>query len=554
MRRNWQLNETQWLILLTVAAMILWTIDLGGVPLRDWDEATHALVGRELYRTGDWLHLTFFGHPYFYKPPLSYWILASSYHLFGTVNEFTSRFPLALMTGLGVPLLYQLGKELFPQKPSPNPPALFSALVYLTLFPVVRHGRLTMLDGLVNTCFILLLLCLLRERRQRVWAVGIGLCLAAIMLTKGVLVLALWAIAGVFVLVNRQWKLFTNPYAWLGLVVGIALTGAWYGAQLQHYGQTFFEVHFQAQGFNRLSKAVEGNSGAPWYYLLELLKYAFPWLLFLPAGLLLAVKQRHTDWGRLVLIGTILFLGTITLMGTKLPWYILPYYPFFALTVGGYLGKLWEGKGRYSRFIAAFLGVMGVASGAAIVYFWYADRQWPLLLMGGVLGVTFGLASWQFWCKSRGFLPILVVGLYLGYGLLFLSSTWVWEVNEQFPVTEVGRLVREETPEDTVVYTSFAYNRPSLDFYSDRWVRPANQDQLQEYWESQHYLLLDQGTVDALNIPQSAILGKADGFILVYQSRDLEKGTGNRESGIGNRESGIGNRESGKGLEYFWLT
>ncbi|NEO25800.1 MAG: glycosyltransferase family 39 protein [Kamptonema sp. SIO4C4] len=520
--QNWQLNETQGLILLTVAAIVLWTIDLGGVPLRDWDEGSHAIAARELYRTGNWLHLTFFGDPYFYKPPLSYWIIASSYHLFGTVNEFTSRLPLAVITALGVPLLYLVGKELFPQKPSPNLPAFFSASVYLTLLPVVRHGRLTMLDGLVNTCFILLLLCLLRERRQRVWAIGIGLCLAAIMLTKGILVLALWAIAGVFVLVNRQWRLFTNPYAWLGLGLGIALTGAWYGAQLQHYGQTFFEVHFQAQGFNRLSEAVEGNSGAPWYYLLELLKYAFPWVLFLPAGLRLAVKQRQTDWGSLVLIGTILFLGTITLMGTKLPWYILPYYPFFALTVGAYLAQLWEGNAKYSRFIAAFFGVMGVASGASIVYFWYADRQWPLLFMGAVLAITFGLASWHLWHKERFFLPNLFIGLYLGYSLLFLSSAWVWELNEQFPVTEVGQLVRQNTPENTVVYTSFAYNRPSLDFYSDRSVRPANPDQLQHHWDQQHYLLLDQATLDTLNIPQTAILGKAQEFSLVHPSFEAD--------------------------------
>ena len=126
------------------------------------------------------------------------------------------------------------------------------------------------------------------------------------------------------------------------MFLGNALPIAWYVAQWQYYGSSFLQVNFQAQTFSRLVQSVEGHSGPPWYYLIELLKYGFPWLIFLPGGLYLAWKKRHTTWGCLVLIGTIVYLGTISLMRTKLPWYIMPVYPFLALAIGAKLSEVWQ--------------------------------------------------------------------------------------------------------------------------------------------------------------------------------------------------------------------
>ena len=49
---------------------------------------------------------------------------------------------------LSAVMRYAIGREIFPQRL----PAVFSALIYLTLLPVARHGRLAMLDGAV-VCF-----------------------------------------------------------------------------------------------------------------------------------------------------------------------------------------------------------------------------------------------------------------------------------------------------------------------------------------------------------------------------------------------------------------
>jgi 4-amino-4-deoxy-L-arabinose transferase-like glycosyltransferase len=239
----------------------------------------------------------------------------------------------------------------------------------------------------------LLLLCLLKYRQDRRWAIGVGLCLGLISFTKGILVVLLGAIALGFLLADRQLALLGSPYFWIGILLGNVPVLAWYATQWQHYGATFLQVHFQAQGLERLSQSVEGHGNPPWYYLLELLKYTWPWLLFWPGGLYLAWQKRHTSWGTLVLIGTVGYLGTISLMRTKLPWYIMPLYPFFALAVAAYAAHLWQKCKAYPRILVGILGFLAVAGVGGCVYFVLADPQPVLIIMGVGCGADDGLGS-----------------------------------------------------------------------------------------------------------------------------------------------------------------
>ena len=105
-----------WIVILLVAAVILFTIHLGDLPLRDWDEGTVAQVARELGRAREgemrWLFPTLGGEPYHNKPPLIHLMIAWAYSL-GGVNEWTTRLPSAILTALSVPFLYCIGREIF---------------------------------------------------------------------------------------------------------------------------------------------------------------------------------------------------------------------------------------------------------------------------------------------------------------------------------------------------------------------------------------------------------------------------------------------------------
>ncbi|MBH8553107.1 glycosyltransferase family 39 protein [Nostocaceae cyanobacterium CENA357] len=506
--------EKEWLLTLLVGSLILWLIFLGNSPLRDWDEGTVAQVAREIWRAPvgslRWLYPTLGGEPYHNKPPLIHLLIAWAYSL-GGVNEWTTRLPSAVLTALGVPLLYLVGRLIFNQ----SLPALFAALVYLTMLPVVRHGRLAMLDGASITFFILLLFCCLKASQNRLYALGVGICLGLITLTKGMIVLLLGGIACLFLLADRQFALLISPYLWVGIFLGTAPAIAWYVAQWQHYGGNFLQVNFQAQTFERLVQPVEGHSGPPWYYLIELLKYGFPWLIFLPGGLYFAGKKYHTSWGRLILIGTVVYLGSISLMETKLPWYIMPVYPFLALAVGAKLSEISQHQRFKARIWTILFGVIAIAGLGGCVYFTIADYQPVLIAMSIVLVISMGIVAWLIQQRDRRFIPVLFSGMYLVLVLLMSSQLWIWELNETFAVKPVAALIRANVAPGTTIYTSFAYGRPSLDFYCDCKVVPVTIPVLQKMWANQSYLLLDNATLKQINLPETKALSEAENFILI---------------------------------------
>ncbi|RCJ40554.1 glycosyltransferase [Nostoc punctiforme NIES-2108] len=507
-------REKEWLFSLLIISLFLWLIFLGNSPLRDWDEGTVAQVAREIWRAPlgsmHWLYPTLGGEPYHNKPPLMHLLIAWTYSIAG-VNEWTTRLPGAVLTALGVPLLYLVGCLLFNQ----SLPALFSALVYLTMLPVVRHGRLAMLDGTTITFFLLLLFCLLKARQNRRYALGVGFCLGLITLTKGMIVLPLGAIACLFLIADRQFALLTSPYLLVGMFLGNAPAIAWFAAQWQHYGETFFQVNFQTQTFDRLTQPVEGHSGPPWYYLIELIKYSFPWLLFLPGGFYLAWKKRHTTWGSLIIIGTTFYLVTISLMRTKLPWYVMPVYPFLALAIGAKLSEIWQYSHFKLRILTIFLAIIAIAGLGGCVYFILAKKEPTLIIMSIVLAISMSAVVWLIRQRDRNFIPVLFSGMYLVLVLLMSSQSWIWELNEAFAVKPVAELIRSNVSPGTQIYTSFAYGRPSLDFYCDCKVTPANVPILQQMLSNKSYLLLDNGALHQINLTGSKIIGSARGFTLI---------------------------------------
>ncbi|MDX2098838.1 MAG: glycosyltransferase family 39 protein [Leptolyngbyaceae cyanobacterium bins.59] len=494
---------------LFVGALFLWCLGLGTQALRDWDEGTYSGVAREIYQTGNWLFPTLFGEPYKPKPPLLHWIIAFTYQLFG-VSDTTSRLLPAALSSLAVPLTYFIGREIFPSQM----PAVFSALVYLTLLPAVRHGRLAMHDGIALSAFLLLLLCLLKTRHDRRWALGAGISLGLIGFSKGVLMVLLGGIAGIFLLVEGQLlPLLKNPFFWVGLGIGEAPLVAWYAAQSQHSG--FLQTHFQEQSLDRVWRSVENNTGPIWYYLLEILKYAWPWLLFWPGGLGLAWRMRTQSWGRLVLVGTIAYLGAVSMMQTKLPWYVMPVYPFVALAIGARLGEAWADPKALPKTWTAFLAFLGLASLGASTYIGWTESRPSLIAMGVVLAASLGLASWHSYHKNRQFIPVLLAGMYLTLGILFTSNFWLWELNEAFPAKPVGALVSQQVPPKASVYIDFAYGRPSLNYYGERPINPIGGQDLQQLWASRPYLLLREETLAKVQLPDSRRLGTAAGFTLV---------------------------------------
>lgn len=532
---NFPKEGIYWFLLLWLAAIVVFGSDLGGVPLRDWDEGIVAQVARDIYQSTSWegwLYPTIGDAPYFNKPPLFHWLVALTYSVAG-VGEATTRFPGAMLAAFSVPMVYAVGKEIFAR----STPAILAAWVYLTLLPVVRHGRLAMLDGAVACFWLLLLWCLLRSRRDLRYTLGVGLSLGSIGFTKGIVAVLLATIAGGFVFWDTP-RLLRSRYLWVGVCLGVAPVLIWYLAQWQHYGSQFSET-LQTQFWERLWQPVENHAGPPWYYVGELVKYTFPWLLFFPDGIILSWQNRLLSWGKLILVWTGGYFLAISLMGTKLPWYLYPFFGGLALAVGVSLAEIWESwtlseeiaakskpqqanRWGYRRYVGmGFLLLLAVAGWGSSVYFAFfaspTETDSLLPLTTGAIGLTMSGTVWLLWQYNRQFILVLGWGMYVALVLFVHSDIWLWELNEAYPVKPVAEIIQKHTPANATIYTSYPYHRPSLNFYSDRTVIPKPLPQLQKYWQQtpHPYLLVEKPIPQNLELPRTLLLDTAEGWQLI---------------------------------------
>ncbi|NEQ72589.1 MAG: glycosyltransferase family 39 protein [Okeania sp. SIO2C9] len=543
---------------LLLAALLLFSTNLGTLPLRDWDEGIVAQVAREITRKNwNWVYPTINDTPYLNKPPLVHWSIAFVYNIAG-VNELTARLFPALFTTFSVPLIYSIARELF----RPRTPAIFSALVYLTLLPVVRHGRLAMLDGAVLCFFLLMIWCVLRSRRNLRYSLAIGLSFALLSLTKGIILgLLLGAIAFFFLLWDTP-RLLRCKYFWGGILLGMLPVFLWYTAQFFHYGIEFFHANFFHQSLKRIWQPVGSHHGPIWYYLLEILEYTFPWQLFWFPGLYLSWKNRNLSWGKLVLVWSGIYLLAISLMNTKLPWYVLPIYPAFALAVGTYLTEIWhqfpvdlgyfrfpiyqyphtQGESKkhpkgiptiYHRLVVAIFALLALLTWVAWLYFsgifhlGEENQTKPdlyLRLISITIALTMTIATILLNQQDRQFLPILIWGTYLSLLLFVNSPHWIWELQEDYPVKPVGEMIQKYTPPGQIIYSFDTKDRPSLNFYSDRLIKRVGPQKIQQQWQShsQPYLLVQASNLNNLTLENLKVLKTVKGWALVTRESKIE--------------------------------
>ena len=125
------------ILLFSVVALFF---NLGQRSFWEPDEGRYAQISREMSESGDWLtpRLNYIKH--FDKPPLTYWLIALSFKLFG-LNELAGHLPLAILGFLGVWATFSLAQELFNQRV-----AFLSAIILITSLGYPALSRILSTD------------------------------------------------------------------------------------------------------------------------------------------------------------------------------------------------------------------------------------------------------------------------------------------------------------------------------------------------------------------------------------------------------------------------
>ena len=121
--------------------------NIGNYALMDVDESRYVLMAKDMFNTKDFFTLYLNNEYFFEKPPLYFWGECLSFAIFGKINEFTARFPVALYGTLCCYLIYFIGKKVVSRLYG-----VIASLILATSLEFLILAKFAILDIVVSTC------------------------------------------------------------------------------------------------------------------------------------------------------------------------------------------------------------------------------------------------------------------------------------------------------------------------------------------------------------------------------------------------------------------
>lgn len=332
---------------------------LGDPALLDPDEGRSGVIAKEMVTSGEWVTLTYYGKPYYDKPPLYFWLVALGLKIFG-LTEFAVRWPSALAASLTV-----VGVCLWGFASGGWRRGLWGGTILATSLGFTALGRFGKMDMLFSFFFCTALFYFLwwlrtthpphRDEgapvRSQAWIWPFYLLLALASLTKGPVGIVLpLVIVGIALGLKKRWILLREMHLFQGAVVVLLVSGPWYLlATLRdpEYMRTFLWDHNILRFFT--SHEGIGHSEPFFYFLPVLLGSFLPWSFFLPAILLyLWNKRGNQDHEErfFLLVWFVTVFAFFSLSNNKVGTYILPAFPPLALLTGDLFKQFTEEESR----------------------------------------------------------------------------------------------------------------------------------------------------------------------------------------------------------------
>ncbi|MBT8328326.1 MAG: glycosyltransferase family 39 protein [Desulfofustis sp.] len=417
--------------LLLVFSLFYFT-ELHAPVVIDYDEGVYAEVSRAMFERLEPIIPELNGDGFFEKPPMLYWAQMLGYELFG-ITPLGARFFNAAVALATLMVFYfgaaaPLGRRIAFHATM----LLGSSIIFLYL------ARVAMTDMLL-TFFLVSCLVVSWHGVERFLAHGSGAslfwcgCLAAglAMLSKGVIGALFPIVTALIYLVSigKPTLLFKRNWFIPGTLILVVTGFSWYMllGLFHPDGFNFMKELFIEHHLGRFSSTMEGHGGPFFYYLIVLFFGFMPWFGYLLLGFLHLPLTTKGDpalrYLRLFTIFSLLVLLFFSAAATKLPNYILPALPGFALVATCFFERHPQsdqpaGAARPGRIFAAWLGAVPVGLlgivclGLPLLYPYLAE----------VLGEDAYKVPVLFEPVDLGFIPYLAGLLFLGSALLILRA------------------------------------------------------------------------------------------------------------------------------------
>ena len=356
-------------LVILILTLVITSFGISAYGLYEPHEGHFAMVGKEMVLRGDWITPTLNGAPYLNKPPLLYWLIATSTIIFGT-TEFAARLPLALAGWLGIVIAWQWTRELWGISASRVVALMLSVSLGWFIF---THQLLT--DVLLAT----LILASSYWFWRLLWKpnsygnfYGLYFSLSLCILTKGFigLVLPLLNCLGLLI-VQQDEKIWRRIKPGRGMLVIVAIISPWFLAVnnanpgfisyfiVNEHIKRFFDLRFPPD--------YEVSKISALGFLVITLIWCLPWSLFLPQVIEFLwrdwqqIKSRRRRDGILILVISsltpILFFLPLS---SRLIYYSIPAIPPYIILCAGWYSRAHR---RLDRKSLSILGSIFIVIG-----------------------------------------------------------------------------------------------------------------------------------------------------------------------------------------------
>jgi 4-amino-4-deoxy-L-arabinose transferase-like glycosyltransferase len=337
-------------VLLVLAAVALgW--NLSGYRLLDPDEGRNAEVAREMAQSRDYLVPHLDGLPYLDKPIVYFAAAAGLMELLGP-TETAARLPAYLATLATIGLLMRFARRRWGEEAG-----WLAGLAYATMVLPLVYARAAIFDSTLTLCTTAAILWFFEGWPIAAWAaLGVGA------LTKGPIAVGL-ALLAILPHTLATGTPVRRLFPWRGLAVFALVTLPWVAAVTARHPE-FPTYVFVRETWQRLVTPSFHRAGPFWYYLPIVPLAAFPWIVPALAGLgrwreVWRARREPAAAEPLLFAAWVLVpLVFLSLNQSKLPQYVLPLMPAFALAATRVL--VTRGMGTAARRYGAVACVAGL--------------------------------------------------------------------------------------------------------------------------------------------------------------------------------------------------
>lgn len=278
-----KLKDNSNVLSISVIVILLFRLFLtSAIPLLDKTESRYAEISRIMWETKEWVVLQIdYGIPFWAKPPLSTWLSATSFLIFG-VNEFAARFPSYLLSVL---ILVIAGR--FVKKEGIS--FYLPGFILLTMPEFLIHTGVVSTDSALSFSMTLMMLSfwkMMNNSKKTYWNYLFFIGLALGLLAKGPLIMVLtfpplfiWCLLDL----KRFKELFSRLPIVFGTIITIAIALPWY-LLVEQRSPGFSEYFFVGEHFKRFVEPGwkgdlygSGHSQPTGMIWILMLAFCFPW-------------------------------------------------------------------------------------------------------------------------------------------------------------------------------------------------------------------------------------------------------------------------------------